>query len=378
MKRLVKCIVLSSLIILGICLIWIKKENTSNNPNEKTSDVIPDLFEQEKILANQKLQTISIDEKIGQLFLVRIPEQGIEEDIQNYQFGGLLYFAKDFKNLTKNEVQNKISNYQSLAKIPMLMAVDEEGGTVSRISSNKNLVADPFLSPSKLYQKGGLEAIKEDTIKKTNILSELGLNLNLAPVVDIALNKEDYMYERSLQEDAQITSEYAQTVIRTSDPTKLSFTLKHFPGYGNNADTHQGISIDTRDLNTIKQQDLKPFIAGINAQAEAVLISHNIVTAIDSLNPASLSKPVHDLLKNELHFTGIIITDNLDMAGVDIDEETKIYKALTSGNDLLITTDYKNDISIVKKLLSEKVIDEELINEKVVKILAWKYYKKLI
>ncbi len=378
MKRLIKCIVLSSLIILGICLIWIKKENTSNNPNEKTSDVIPDLFEQEKILANQKLQTISIDEKIGQLFLVRIPEQGIEEDIQNYQFGGLLYFAKDFKNLTKNEVQNKISNYQSLAKIPMLMAVDEEGGTVSRISSNKNLVADPFLSPSKLYQKGGLEAIKEDTIKKTNILSELGLNLNLAPVVDIALNKEDYMYERSLQEDAQITSEYAQTVIRTSDPTKLSFTLKHFPGYGNNADTHQGISIDTRDLNTIKQQDLKPFIAGINAQAEAVLISHNIVTAIDSLNPASLSKPVHDLLKNELHFTGIIITDNLDMAGVDIDEETKIYKALTSGNDLLITTDYKNDISIVKKLLSEKVIDEELINEKVVKILAWKYYKKLI
>ena len=378
MKRLIKCIVLSSLIILGICLIWIKKENTSNNPNEKTSDVIPDLFEQEKILANQKLQTISIDEKIGQLFLVRIPEQGIEEDIQNYQFGGLLYFAKDFKNLTKNEVQNKISNYQSLAKIPMLMAVDEEGGTVSRISSNKNLVADPFLSPSELYQKGGLEAIKEDTIKKTNILSELGLNLNLAPVVDITLNKEDYMYERSLQEDAQITSEYAQTVIRTSDPTKLSFTLKHFPGYGNNADTHQGISIDTRDLNTIKQQDLKPFIAGINAQAEAVLISHNIVTAIDSLNPASLSKPVHDLLKNELHFTGIIITDNLDMAGVDIDEETKIYKALTSGNDLLITTDYKNDISIVKKLLSEKVIDEELINEKVVKILAWKYYKKLI
>lgn len=378
MKKLIICIVLSSLIILGICLIWIKKENTSNNPNDKTSDVIPVLFEQEKILANQKLQTMSIDEKIGQLFLVRIPEQGIEEDIQNYQFGGLLYFAKDFKNLTKNEVQNKISNYQSLAKIPMLMAVDEEGGTVSRISSNKNLVADPFLSPSELYQKGGLEAIKEDTIKKTNILSELGLNLNLAPVVDITLNKEDYMYERSLQEDAQTTSEYAQTVIQTSDPTKLSFTLKHFPGYGNNTDTHQGISIDTRDLNTIKQQDLKPFIAGINAQAEAVLISHNIVTAIDSLNPASLSKPVHDLLKNELHFTGIIITDNLDMAGVDIDEETKIYKALTSGNDLLITTDYKNDISIVKKLLSEKVIDEELINEKVVKILAWKYYKKLI
>ena len=378
MKKLIICIVLSSLIILGICLTMLKKENTSNNTNEKTSDVIPVLFEQEKIFANQKLQTMSIDEKIGQLFLVRIPEQGIEEDIQNYQFGGLLYFAKDFKNLTKNEVQNKISNYQSLAKIPMLMAVDEEGGTVSRISSNKNLVADPFLSPSKLYQKGGLEAIKEDTIKKTNILSELGLNLNLAPVVDIALNKEDYMYERSLQEDAQTTSEYAQTVIQTSDPTKLSFTLKHFPGYGNNTDTHQGISIDTRDLNTIKQQDLKPFIAGINAQAEAVLISHNIVTAIDSLNPASLSKPVHDLLKNELHFTGIIITDNLDMAGVDIDEETKIYKALTSGNDLLITTDYKNDISIVKKLLSEKVIDEELINEKVVKILAWKYYKKLI
>lgn len=378
MKKLIICIVLSSLIILGICLIMLKKENTSNNTNEKTSDVIPVLFEQEKIFANQKLQTMSIDEKIGQLFLVRIPEQGIEEDIKNYQFGGLLYFAKDFKNLTKNEVQNKISNYQSLAKIPMLMAVDEEGGTVSRISSNKNLVADPFLSPSELYQKGGLEAIKEDTIKKTNILSELGLNLNLAPVVDITLNKEDYMYERSLQEDAQTTSEYAQTVIQTSDPTKLSFTLKHFPGYGNNTDTHQGISIDTRDLNTIKQQDLKPFIAGINAQAEAVLIGHNIVTAIDSLNPASLSKPVHDLLKNELHFTGIIITDNLDMAGVDIDEETKIYKALTSGNDLLITTDYKNDISIVKKLLSEKVIDEELINEKVVKILAWKYYKKLI
>ena len=378
MKKQILCVVLSSLIFLGAFLIASKKETvldlSPNTPIEET----PDLFESEKMLATQKINTMSLDEKIGQLFLVRIPEQGIEQDIENYQFGGLLFFAKDFKNLTKSEVQNKIRSYQSFAKIPMLMAVDEEGGTVSRLSNNKNLVAEPFLSPSELYQNGGLEAIKEDTIRKTNILSELGLNLNLAPVVDIALKKEDYMFERSLQEDAEKTSEYAKIIIQTSDPTKLSFTLKHFPGYGNNSDTHQDKSIDTRDINTIKQQDLKPFEAGINAGAEAILISHNIVTAMDPVNPASLSPSVHDLLKNELHFSGVIITDNLDMAGVNMDEETKIYKALTSGNDLLITTDYKNDILIVKKLLSEKVIDEELINEKVIKLLAWKYYKKLI
>ena len=122
---------------------------------------------------------------------------------------------------------------------------------------------------------------------------------------------------------------------------------------------------------------MPPFKAGIEAGAEAVLVSHNVVTSIDKNNPASLSKKVHELLRKDLKFTGIIITDAIDMGAVANDKNATV-KALQAGNDLIITTDYKASIDSVKNALKAGKLNQKTINQAVRRILAWKYYKGMM
>ncbi len=335
------------------------------------------IFSDYYVLANNRLKKMSLDEKISQILLVRYPDTNQIEELKNYQFGGYLFFAKDFKDKTISEIQNMTSNLQKVAKIPILTAVDEEGGSVVRVSSNYNLVKEPFKSPRELYNLGGLDKIKEDTIAKSGVLNNLGLNLNLAPVVDVSTDPSDYMYNRSLGENTSITSDYAKTVIKASKGSHVSYTLKHFPGYGNNADTHTSSVTDTRSIDDIKNNDLPPFEAGIEAGAEAVLVSHNIVNSIDSTNPASLSFSVHNLLRNDLGFTGIIITDDIAMSAVSSIDDV-VVKAVNAGNDLIITTDYKSSISSIKSAINNGTIGEDTIDRMVFRVLAWKYYKGMM
>lgn len=349
-------------------------KNEDNIPNEWLDDGILSKYYSK---AYNKIKNMTIEEKIGQLLLVRYPNDNQIEIAINNNLGGYIFFEKDFINKTENEVKEMINSIQEKAKIPLLTAVDEEGGRVVRISSNKNLVSERFKSSRVLYLTGGFELIKEDTINKSNILSNLGINVNLAPVVDISTNENDYMYYRTIGEDAKTASEYAKTVINASKKGNVSYVLKHFPGYGNNVDTHNNTAIDNRSYESILNNDLKPFKSGINANAEAILVSHNIVTSIDNKNIASLSPSIHNLLRNELNFTGIIITDDLYMDAASKIENASL-KAILSGNDLIITTNYENSINEIKKALDNNEIDESLINKLALRNIAWKYYKGLI
>ena len=350
--------------------------------NHISSNIVPSEYEDNGIFSNyyilayRKLQELSLDDKIGQILLVRYPDNNQLDALQKYKFAGFVLFEKDFKNKITSEVQKMIDTLQQASSIPLLTAVDEEGGQVVRISSNPKLASKKFASPKELYDLGGLNAIKEDTKEKSTLLNKLGINVNLAPVVDVATNPSSYMYNRTIGQNTQITSEYAKTVIEASKGTSVSYTLKHFPGYSDNSDTHTQSSTDTRTLEEIKTNDLPPFISGINAKAEAILISHNIVNSIDASNPASLSANVHDLLRDELGFTGIIITDDLAM-GATSSIDNAIVKAIQAGNDLIITTDYENDINIIKEALNSGQINEKQIDKMVFRTLAWKYYKGL-
>lgn len=335
------------------------------------------IFEQFNTLAENKLKTMTLDEKIGQLLLVRYPDTNAKEALEKYKFGGYVFFEKDFKDKTEKEVQNMMSELQKVANIPLLTAVDEEGGKVVRVSSNPNLASSKFLSPRQLYQEGGFDLIKEDVVNKSKVLANLGINLNLAPVVDVSTNPDDYMYDRTLGEGTSLTSTYASTVINASKNGKVSYVLKHFPGYGNNNDTHQGAVLDNRTFSDIETNDLPPFEAGINASAEAVLVSHNTVVNIDSNNPASLSPSIHNLLRNNLGFTGVIMTDDLAMGAISsIDNAT--VKALLAGNDIIMVTDYEKSINEIKAALNNGTISEELIDNANHRIISWKYYKGLM
>ena len=354
--------------------------NTNTNPNENNNEEESlnnnDIFGMYYDKANELLKNMNIDEKISQTLLVRYPDNA-KDILEKYQFGGYVFFEKDFTNKTKQEVQNMINELQEVSEIPILTAVDEEGGIVNRISTNPNLVETPFLSSQQLYKQGGFDLIKKDTINKSKILSDLGINLNLAPVVDVSTNPNDYMYNRTIGQDTTITSTYAKTVIEASKNTRVSYTLKHFPGYGNNVDTHTNSSLDNRALEDIKTNDLPPFEAGIKAKAEAVLISHNIVNSIDKNNPASLSESVHKLLTDDLDFNGIIITDAIDMGAITNIENVSS-KALKAGNHLIITTNYLESINDIKNAINNNEISIEELDKVVIKILAWKYYKGLL
>ncbi len=376
-------------IVIAIILIYVSKnieiskiKNTENtkdmdNLEEIEDENAPDIFENYYEIANEKLITMTLEEKIGQIFLVRYPEKNQIEDMKKYKFGGYLFFEKDFKNKTEDEVKEEIANIQKQSIIPMLIAVDEEGGKIVRVSSNKKLAEERFKSPRELYQIGGFEAIRNDTKRKSQLLFNLGINLNLAPVVDVSQNPKDYIYSRTLGENTSFTSEFAKTVISASKEGKVSYTLKHFPGYGSNLDTHKGSSEYDKSYEEILKNDLPPFIAGIDEGAEAVLISHNIVKSIDSENPASLSPNVMKILKEDLKFKGVIITDDLYMGAVANDEDAVI-KAVLAGNDLIIVTDYEKAIEKVKKALEEGRMQEDTINKMAEKILAWKYYKEMM
>ena len=335
------------------------------------------MFSDYYTLAYNKLKTLTLNEKIGQLFLVRHPSENAINDLKKYNFGGFVFFSPDFTRKTKDNVINMISNLQNNAKVPLLTSVDEEGGIVVRVSNNSLLSPYRFKSSQELYSLGGFSAIKEDTINKSKLLNSLGLNLNLAPVVDVSTNENDYMYTRSLGESTELTSQYSKTVIESSKGTGVSYTLKHFPGYGNNVDTHTGSSIDTRTYENLLKNDLPPFKAGIDVGAESVLVSHNIVNSIDSNNPASLSVDIHNLLRNELGFTGIVITDDLYMNAVSSIDDVAV-KAILAGNDLIISTDYEKDIHDVKDAVNNGIISESIIDRIAFRILSWKYYKGLI
>jgi len=358
--------------IVDYSILTVSNDETEISNDWQDNGIFSDYY----MLAYNKLKTLTLEERIGQIFLVRYPDSGAIDDLKKYNFGGFVFYEKDFKNKTKDEVIDMIEELQDVSKIPLLTAVDEEGGKIVRVSSNPLLVDAPFKSSKELYAEGGFEQIIEDTKEKSALLKSLGLNLNLAPVVDVSTTPNDYIYERTLGEDALLTSKYAATVIDTSKGTGVSYTLKHFPGYGNNSDTHLGASIDNRTYEELLSNDLKPFEAGIEEGAEAVLVSHNVVNAIDPNNPASLSVSVHNLLRNELNFTGIIMTDDLGMNAVNFTDTA--VKAILAGNDLLISTDYETDIQSVKNALEDGTISESTIDKLAFRILAWKYYKGLM
>lgn len=320
------------------------------------------------------LAGMTLEEKAAQLFIARCPAKNAAQTAQKYQFGGYILFARDFESRTRAQVAENIKSYQSVSKIPMFIGVDEEGGKVNRVSKFPQFRAEPFLSPQDLYKKGGFPLVKSDTKEKSGLLKSLGINLNFAPVCDVSLSPSDYIYPRTFGRSAAETAEYIRTVVTEMKSNRMGSVLKHFPGYGSNIDTHGEIAVDGRSLESFRQNDFLPFKSGIESGADVVLVSHNIVTAMDAEKPASLSPAVHDILRNELGFKGLVITDDLSMGAI-----TKKYgaaeaavMAVTAGNDLLCSSDYDKQYPAVLSAVKSGRIPESRINESVLRILNCK------
>lgn len=327
------------------------------------------------------LSSMTLEEKVGQLFFVRVPASNAEADVSAYHLGGYLLFGRDFQNavgswLTAEQIKENLIAYQAAAKIPLLIGVDEEGGTVVRASANPNLRASKFKSPQKLFAAGGIDAIIADVQEKDALLSSLGINVNLAPVCDLSTNPKDFIYDRAFGQGAEETAAYVSAVTQAMCNDGMGSVLKHFPGYGDNADTHTGVAVDSRPLETFETADFLPFQAGISGGGDltAVLVSHNIIQCMDNALPASLSPAVHWILREDLGFNGVVMTDDLVMDAVKTyaAEGSVAVLAIQAGNDLLIATDYRTQIPQVIAAVQDGTLDEAMIDAACTRVLAWK------
>ena len=326
----------------------------------------------------EELNAMTLEQKVGQLFMVRNNGEGSFKDtVSKTHAGAAILFAGDFKNKTPEKVRKMIDGLQKASDGRMIIAVDEEGGAVVRVSSNTKLRKSAFLSPQALYKKGGFKKIKSDTQEKCKLLDSLGINMNMAPVADVCTSKKGFMYNRAFGKGAEETAEYVSTVVSTMKKTPVASCVKHFPGYGNSKkDTHKGLDINKKSLEKLMKSDLVPFERAIDDGVDSILLTHTVVNAFDPIHPASLSPDVVKYIRENMGFDGLLITDGLEMGAIikySGDSGKACVMAVKAGVDILCAPknpvkDYKAVLNAVKS----GEITEERIDESVRRLLLFK------
>lgn len=380
MKRLL-IILLCSLVLTGCAPKDIPEETTIPKVPETTMEetTVPEVTVPPETLppdpVDEILRSMPLEDWVGQLFLVGADPNLAEAHIREYNPGGFLLFSGDFKNETPGDSSaKKIARYQDAAKIPLLIAVDEEGGTVTRVSCYAYYRSSRFSSPRELYAQGGMDAVLVQEEEKCELLRSLGVNVNLGPVCDITTDPSAFMYQRSLGQDSRTTSEFVSQMVALKNRHAMGSALKHFPGYGNNTDTHTGIAYDSRSLEELESIDLIPFQAGITAKCGAIMVSHTIVEALDAELPASLSPAVHSYLRNDMGFDGVIVTDDMTMQAItdQYGAGEAAVMAVLAGNDLLCSSSFIEQYEAVLAAVLDGRIDFDTLKNAVRNVLEWK------
>ncbi|MFT8457650.1 MAG: glycoside hydrolase family 3 N-terminal domain-containing protein [Liquorilactobacillus ghanensis] len=325
------------------------------------------------------IKKMSLQQKIAQMYIV--PVQSNQQDtataIKEYQPGGIILFGNNFQNQTRQQFITNLDNFQSQAKLPLLIGTDQEGGTVSRLSSNPQLTSNRnFPSPQQVYQAGGKHAVADEAGATAKILHSLKINLNFAPVADVSDNQKSFIYSRTLGLNYQQTAACIKAEVLAIQKNQVAASLKHFPGYGSAGDTHTGFASTDKTLKNFEKNDFLPFRAGIKAGAQTVLVSHIFVNSIDADYPASLSPKVHKILRKKLHFKKVIITDDLTMGAITKFAAEKHVSAdllaVKAGNDMLLSNDISVGIPAIVQAIQNHQVKESQINASVYRILRLK------
>ena len=379
MKKRLLCLLLTLALPFGLCAC--KEEPSVPTASDDLASQTTPEPPPEPDPAEVYVDGLTLEQQVAQLFFARCPDVDAADLAAQYDIGGYILFGRDFEGQTLESVTQTIQSYQDAAATPMLIGVDEEGGTVTRVSAYSAFrAAGRFQSPQALFAEGGLQRIKEDTVEKDALLASLGINVNLAPVCDVSTDPADFINARAFGQDAEATSEYVRTVVQQMKTDGMGMVLKHFPGYGSNVDTHTGIAQDTRPIEQFRQSDFLPFAAGIETGAQAILVCHNIVACMDDTLPASLSPAVHDVLRDELGFDGVVMTDDLVMQAITdyTGDADAAVLAVQAGNDMLISSDFVTQYNAVLAAVEDGTITADRIRESAVRVVHWKIELGLI
>ena len=371
MKKILALLMLGAMLTLTAC--QSSQEQTPQAQTDAQTVESQEPTEPETDTLEEMVAKMSTEEKVGQMFFARCPDVNAAETAAQYHLGGYILFGRDFENLTAEDVKANIKSYQDASAVPMLIGTDEEGGTVVRASYYLR-DEGAFLSPRDYYTDGGWEAVESAETEKADLLLSLGINVNLAPVCDVTGEPEQFMYERSVSGDADEVSQFVEKTVSIYRSKKLGSVLKHFPGYGDNSDTHTGITVDSRSYSEFLSNDFKPFAAGISSGADCILVSHNIVECMDADYPASLSDKVHQIIRNDLRFNGVVMTDDLIMGAISeyTGSDAAAVFAAKAGNDMLCCSDLEVQYPAVLEAVEKQEIPMEQIDRSVIRVLKWK------
>lgn len=353
----------------------IKEESSNEYNTEKHTEETKEL---DKI--KEKIDSMTLEQKIGQLFIVGFEGDIINDEIidlvNNQEVGGLIYFSRNV--VDSNQIITLNNEIKDIKKdIPLFISVDEEGGVVSR-------VPDEFL---KLPSSGYIGKFDDENLSYnigsiiSKELKSLGFNMDFAPVLDIDSNPNNTVIgERAFGNNADIVSKLGIKTMEGLRDGGIIPIVKHFPGHGDtDIDSHYGLPIVTKTLEELNNLEFIPFKNAIENGADVVMVSSIILSSIDSEYPATMSKKVTtDILRNKLNFDGVIATDDMTMGAImdNYNLTDAVIMAINAGNDLILVChgydDIIKSISAVKDAVSSNIISEERIDESVYRILKLK------
>ena len=374
------------------------KQESSESETETEPETVPEETTEEEStecteeqLLEEIVQTciseMPLEDRVAGLFVIT-PEQltgvsqavkagdGTKEALEKYPVGGLIYFKQNIQS--RDQITEMLGNTVNMCKYPVFLAVDEEGGTVARAADALGL--EKTEDAVKLGESNDPAAVQEAYAKIGKYLCELGFNVDFAPVSDVLSNPDNTVIaKRSFGSDEKLVSEMVPAAVRGLEEQGVTSCLKHFPGQGNaNLDTHEGLAVSERTLDELRELELKPFCAGVEAGARMIMVGHFVIPEVTGEGiPASLSKAVMtDLLRDEMGYEGVIITDALNMGAIteQYSSDQACIQALEAGADLLLMPeDFKTAYDGVLKAVQEGRITEARINESLSKIYRIKY-----
>jgi beta-N-acetylhexosaminidase len=334
------------------------------------------------------VQRMTLDQKIGQMMIVQFegPDYGLDIStmINQYNVGAVLLFTVNDNIQNRDQLRNLIKQMQKNTTIPLAVAIDQEGGTVDRLAS----LDGPRPSATSIGATNDPNKAMAQGIQDAQDLSYYGFNLNLAPVVDVNDVFNSQMYLRTFGDNAATVTQMAGAYLRGLQQSgKVLGALKHFPGLGDVVnDPHTSVPHLTRSLSNLESIDWAPYRSLIQqGDVHTVLVTHEIVTAVDNTQPSSLSyKLVTGILRNQLGFQGVIMTDSLTMEGI-----TAFYSAaqaavlaIEAGSDLLMGARSPDEVAAmingIKQAISAGEISQQRIDASVYRILMLKYQMGLL
>ena len=295
--------------------------------------------------------------------------------------GGVIYFTQNL--ISPEQTKEMLSNMQAYSKertgLPLLISVDEEGGTVTRIAGNSNFDVETIENMSEVGAGGDIDRAYEIGTILGGYLSELGFNMDFAPDADVLSNPDNQVVrERSFGSDPELVSAMVSQELRGLKENGVYGVLKHFPGHGaTQGDTHEGYAYTDKSLEELTGNELIPFQRGIDSGASFVMVGHiSVPTVLGDNTPSSLSSVmVTDVLRNQMGFNGVIITDALDMGAVAqayTSQEAAVAALLAGVDMLLMPENFQEAYQGVLDAVSNGTITQERLDTSVARILKVK------